>query len=244
MANEASSNGACRRAAIERSGHDERLTGGPRRRRGRGVRLGALVFTGALFLGCLYDADDRCSPGTALIDGIVCVCAEGSVLTDEGCVACGENEVAASGACVCASGFSRASEGAPCAAGPSTLGVACDTASAPCTDATYDVCHVTSGTAGYCTEGCASSADCEGGFACDVAATPPYCRRPPTGAGQTCATDADCAGTEATLCESRMSHQCVVVCDPAASECFPGMKCCDFTMFGAPAPFCLPDGSC
>jgi len=243
MTNEASSNGAGRRAAIERNGHGERLTGSTHHRRRRVARLGALVLTGALFLGCLYDADDRCSPGT-VFDGVVCLCAEGSVLTDDGCVVCGENEVAGSGACVCASGFSRASEGAPCEEAPSTLGVACDTTSAPCADAAYDVCHVTTGSAGYCTEGCASSTDCEGGFACDVAATPPYCRRPPTGAGQTCAADVDCAGTEATLCESRMSNQCVVVCDPAAPDCFPGMKCCDFTMFGAPAPFCLPDGSC
>lgn len=244
MPTEGSSKGACRGAALERGGRSQCPKDGAQRQRRRAARLGALMFTGALSLGCLYDADDRCSPGTVLFEGTVCVCAEGSVLTEEGCVVCGANEVPGAGACVCASGFSRASEGAPCEEGPSALGVACDTTSAPCEDATYDVCHATSGSAGYCTEGCASSADCEGGFACDVAATPPYCRRPPTGAGQTCAGDADCAGTEATLCESRMSHQCVVVCEPAASDCFPGMTCCDFTMFGAPAPFCLPDGSC
>jgi hypothetical protein len=245
MANEALSKGACRGAAFERRACSERLNGGADRQRRRAARFAALAFTGALFVGCLYDADDRCSPGTVLFGGTVCVCAEGSVLTDEGCLVCGENEVAGAGACVCASGFSRASEGAPCESAPSALGTACDTAaSAPCTDATYTVCHVTSGTAGYCTEGCVSSAECEGGFACEATAAPSYCRRPPTGAGQTCAVDADCAGTEATLCENRMSNRCVVVCDPTASDCFPGTQCCDFTMFGAPAPFCLPDGSC
>jgi hypothetical protein len=203
-----------------------------------------LTFVGSLLLGCLYDADDRCSPGTVLVGETVCVCTEGSVLTDEGCVVCGENEVAGSGGCVCAAGFSRSSEGAPCQAAASALGLACDASSAPCTDPTYNVCHVTSGTSGYCTEGCASSGDCDGGFACDTTATPAYCRRPPTGAGQTCSADAECAGTEATMCETFMSHQCVVVCDVAAPDCFPGMTCCDFTMFGAPAPFCLPEGSC
>lgn len=243
MANVALSNRTSQRTALVRTERGE----GPRRGSGFGrrrwVRAAALAAMGCLLLGCLYDADDPCSPGTVLSGGTVCVCAEGSVLTDDGCVDCGENEVADSAGCVCATGFSRASEGAPCESGPSALGVACDTASAPCADATYSVCHVTSDTGGYCTEGCTASADCEGGFACDTTATPAYCRRPPTGAGTTCSGDADCAGTEATLCENFMLNQCVVVCADAA-DCFPGTKCCDFTMFGAPAPFCLPDGSC
>jgi hypothetical protein len=223
-------------------GEGSKCAAGPERR--RWLRCVGLAFTATLLLGCLYDADDRCSPGTVLFGGTVCVCAEGSALTDEGCVVCGENEVAGAGGCVCAVGFSRSSEGAPCQAAASALGLTCDTLSAPCADTTYDVCHVTNGTGGYCTKSCADSGDCDGGFACDTAATPPYCRRPPAGAGMTCSGDADCAGTEATLCESRMSHQCVVVCDAAAQDCFPGLKCCDFTMYGAPAPFCLPDGSC
>jgi hypothetical protein len=244
MANVALSNCKRRSAAFARRGVAAGSMGPSGPRRLRWARGAALAFMGSLLLGCLYDADDRCSPGTVLFGETVCVCAEGSVLTDAGCVVCGENEVAGSGACVCAPGFSRGSEGASCEPAPSTLGVACDTASAPCADATYDVCHLTSDTDGYCTNGCTGSADCDGGFACDTLATPAYCRRPPTGAGMSCSADADCAGTEATLCESRMSHQCVVICDPAAADCFPGLKCCDFTMFGAPAPFCLPDGSC
>ncbi|MEO8180956.1 MAG: hypothetical protein ABI895_19145 [Deltaproteobacteria bacterium] len=198
----------------------------------------------ALIAGCVYDSDDRCSPDQTLLSEAFCLCPEDSVLIANDCVPCGENEVAGSGGCVCAAGFSRPAEGAACEVLPSTLGVACDTASTPCADATDRLCHAASGTAGYCTRACTSSADCEGGYACDTAATPAYCRRPPVRAGKACMTAADCAGTEAPVCESFMAHACVVVCAPATPDCFPGTKCCDFTMRGAPAPFCLPEGAC
>ena len=214
-----------------------------RRARAGAVRLGAWALLGALSYGCLYDEDDRCSAGQWLFDGAVCVCGEGSVLTEAGCVPCGENEVPGVSACDCAPGFSRAAADAPCTAAPSTLGVACD-ATTPCADAAYGVCQAANGSAGYCTEACTTSDDCEGGYACDTAATPPYCRRPPSGAGRSCTDSTECADTEATLCESFMLHQCVVVCDPTAPDCFPGTQCCDFTMFGAPAPLCLPLGAC
>lgn len=210
----------------------------------RVYRLVLWAGLGALLAGCVYDSGDRCSPGQTLLNDAFCLCGEGTVLIGATCVPCAENEVPGSGECVCATGFARPAEGAACEALTSTLGVACDTATSPCADATNDLCHATSDTAGYCTSACTSSTDCEGGYACDTAATPAYCRRPPVGAGQACTTDAECTDTEATLCESFMAHACVVVCAPAAPDCFPGTKCCDFTMFGAPAPFCLPDGAC
>jgi hypothetical protein len=214
------------------------------RARHRAGRLAAWALFGALSGGCLYDAEDRCSPGQVLQDDILCLCGEGSVLGETGCTPCGENEVAGGSACVCAPGFSRATADAPCSVTPSALGAACDTASMPCSDEVYGVCQPADGSAGYCTEACTSSDDCEGGYACDTVATPPYCRRPPSGAGRACATNADCADAEASLCEAFMLHECVVVCDVAAPDCFPGTQCCDFTGFGAPAPFCLPRGAC
>lgn len=210
----------------------------------RAGRLCIWAMLGALSSGCLYDADDRCSPGQVLVDGVTCVCAEGSALTEAGCTPCGDNEVSGGSACVCAPGFSRATVDSPCSLAPSALGAACDTATMSCSDEAYSLCQPSNGTAGYCTQVCTTSDDCEGGYACDVAATPPYCRRPPSGAGRACTANADCADTEATLCEAYMLHQCVVVCDVAAPDCFPGTQCCDFTMFGAPAPFCLPLGAC
>ena len=250
MADETLWKRARRSAAMERPARGDGRVSSARERVRRALRLARCAVLGPLISGCLYDAEVPCSPGQVLVNDAVCVCAEGSALTDQGCVPCGQNEVAGANGCVCADGTSRAAEGAPCEAGPSALGVACDTQGAPCSDAAYNVCHVTSdsggsATGGYCTEACTSSEDCEGGYACDVAATPTYCRRPPTGMGLACASNDDCAGNEASFCEGFMLHQCVVAnCSTAAQDCFPGTKCCDFTAFGAPAPFCLPDGAC
>lgn len=201
-------------------------------------------WCGLALSGCVYDADDRCGPGQTPLGKGLCVCLPGSVLTVAGCVACGENEVAAGAECVCAEGFSRAGEGAACEQRASGLGAACDAASSACPDPAYGLCFATDGSAGYCTEECTSSEDCEGGYACDTAAAPPFCRRPPVGAGQPCTSDAECTG-EATFCESFMLRQCVVSnCSPEADDCFSGTQCCDFTQFGAPVTFCLPTGAC
>lgn len=244
MGDEALRDSLRRRAAVGQDRQGGRESGGYRGAARRTYRLVLFAGLGGLIAGCVYDSDDRCSPGQSLLNDAFCLCPEGSVLIGDDCVPCAENEVPGGSGCVCATGFSRPAEGAACEAPPMTLGVACDTANAPCTDATDDLCHATSGTAGYCTSDCTTSADCRGGYACDTAATPAYCRRPPVGAGQACMSDAECAGTEATMCETFMAHACVVICAPASPDCFPGLKCCDFTMLGAPAPFCLPDGAC
>lgn len=206
----------------------------------------------------------------------ICVCAEGYAATKTGCVrcleneeagangcvckagygradaaapcnACGENEVTgATGACECATGFSRASAGAPCTPAPAGLDAACDTATTPCPDATYNHCHAVSGTAGYCTsQGCTSSADCAGGHMCDLTVTPSYCRRPPVGAGKPCASDADCAGTEATYCNTAVTQKCQVQgCTLSPNNCFTGTVCCDFTAYGVAQYQCVAEGSC
>ena len=215
------------------------------RRWRRVARIAFAALLGLAFAGCIYDDDDRCGPGQVLSPDAICVCADGFAMTALGCVACGENEVAGPSGCVCADGFSRPTDAGPCQAGPSTLGVECDTASAPCTDASYGLCVATSGTAGYCSNECTSSEECDGGYACDTGANAGYCRRPPTGAGRACAAPADCADAEASYCEFFQLHQCVVAgCSPAADDCFPGTVCCDFTAMGAPTTFCLPEGSC
>ena len=203
--------------------------------------LGALVPS-----ACVYDADDRCSPGQVLLTDSACGCAEGSAFTPQGCVPCAENEVAGPNGCACAEGLSRPTPDAACQASPRELGVACDAGSTPCTSSQYDHCQLVSGMGGYCTStGCASSAECEAGYACDAAASPPFCRRPPLGAGRACVAPADCAGTEATWCDTVVSHTCLVQgCSVAAQDCFEGTQCCDFTQFGVPAPLCVPPGAC
>jgi hypothetical protein len=205
----------------------------------------AALLAGAV--GCVYDPNHRCDDYEVLsADGRQCVCMPGAAMTAHGCTLCGANEVAGNGTCDCVAGYSRPAPGLACQQVPSAQGAACDTLSAPCTDPTYTTCHVTNGTAGYCTNvGCTTSAECPNGYACAVDAQPPYCRRPPVGAGRACQTSADCASSEATYCDSFMTHQCLVQgCALAPDNCFAGTVCCDLTSFGVPQPICVQSGTC
>lgn len=204
-----------------------------------------------------------------------CICAEGYATTATGCVACKENEVAgasgcvckpkygrttekgaceacgehevtgATGACECEPGFSKESPKAACEPLPAGVGVACD-ATTPCTDTTYNYCYTGSATTGYCTtQGCASTDDCSNGYMCDLTATPTYCRRAPLGAGKTCASDADCAGTEATYCDTYQTKSCLVQgCTVTPDNCFTGTECCDLSAYGIVQPLCIAAGAC
>ena len=215
-----------------------------RRHRGPLLSLAAVLAAAA---SCVYDANNRCDENEMLsADGRQCICVPGSAMTAHGCTLCGANEVPGNGMCDCAPGFSRPMPGAACAQAPVALGMACDTQSAPCTDATYSTCHVTGGTAGYCTNtGCATSADCSGGYACETSATPAFCRRPPMGAGMPCQSPADCAGTEATFCDLAVTHTCLVQgCSLTADDCFQGTQCCDLSGFGVAQPICVQSGTC
>ncbi|HMA95449.1 MAG TPA: hypothetical protein VKP30_22325 [Polyangiaceae bacterium] len=209
-----------------------------------------LAFTtlGFAFVGCVYDADQRCGPGMVLEkDGSEsCVCATGYAPTPTGCVACGAHETAGPTGCVCETGYSKASPTEPCTAAPAGLGTPCDASTNPCVDATFNHCHVVSGTAGYCTtQGCTSTAECTGGYMCELTAPPAYCRRPPVGAGTPCDSDAKCAGTEATYCDTSQSKTCVVQgCTLTPDNCFTGTECCDLSIYGLKLPLCVPTGAC
>jgi hypothetical protein len=212
------------------------------------VALGLLALgASTLAAGCVYNANDRCDENEELTpDGTSCACVSGAVMTGHACVLCGANEVPGNGMCVCATGYTRPTPDAACVPAPSALGMSCDTTSAACTDATYSHCEVTSGTAGYCTNtGCASSADCMGGYACDMSGSIPFCRRPPVGAGQACQSNTDCAGTEATFCDTAVTQQCHVQgCTLSPDNCFEGTQCCDLSQFGVPQPICVQTGTC
>ena len=212
---------------------------------GRPLLSLAVLLAGAV--GCVYDPNHRCDDNEMLSsDGRQCVCVPGAAMTAHGCTLCGANEVPGQGICGCAPGYSRATPDAACQQVPSALGMVCDTLTVPCTDPKYSTCHVTSGTAGYCTNlGCTTSADCLDGYACDTRAVPGYCARPPVGAGQACQSNADCAGSEATYCDSFMTHQCHVQgCALAPDNCFSGTVCCDLTTFGVAQPICVQSGTC
>ncbi len=201
------------------------------------LALGLLAAVSA----CVYDADDRCGPNQVKVDHGRCACAANTVPAAEGCDFCPEHEVAESGSCVCESGFERAEESGPCVLETIGLGDACDDDSA-CMKAPYTHCQASPGGA-YCTN-LDCSGECEGGYACDTAASPPYCRRPPTGQGAACTSQDDCAGNEASYCEMLQGHICLVQgCVIDGSDCYVGWTCCDLSAFGF-STLCVPEGNC
>jgi len=181
-----------------------------------------------------------------------CVCQSGYGRNSatEPCLPCGANEVPGStGACECAVGYSRSAgsdAGGACEAASAALGVACVTGVNACTDATINYCQMASATAGYCTtQNCTSTADCSGGYVCNLTASPTYCQRPPVGAGKACTSNDDCAGTEATYCDTFVTHTCLVQgCTLSPDNCFTGSECCDLSSYGIPQPLCLAAGAC
>jgi hypothetical protein len=205
-----------------------------------------LVAAGVLLCGCVYDPHDRCDPGQ-VFNGDSCTCPANTLMLDGGaCQPCGANEIVSAGACQCVAGYSRSSQDAGCEPNPADMGVACDPASAPCASPVYGHCEATSGTSGYCTtSGCTSADQCTGGYDCDTNSSPSYCRRPPTGYGATCGTDADCASYDAKYCETMVAHQCLVNnCTKSPNSCFVGYDCCDLTTLGIPQKICIPKGNC
>lgn len=202
-----------------------------------------MAFVAHTLPACVYDSNNPCGDGGFEVygDNQRCVCPEGAVLTATGCIECGEHEVATATSCECETGYSRPGPGEPCeeAAG---LGAECDPASPEC-GSPYTHCEP-AGDSGYCTtDGCGSSDDCDGGYACDADST--VCKRPPLGLGTSCSTPEDCAGTEATFCDTFMTMTCQVQgCSLDPDDCFEGYECCDLSMFGLPEPLCVPTGAC
>jgi len=216
----------------------------------RGVeRLGMLFIGGGLILGtagCPYDPDAPCGPHQVVYgDNVRCVCEPGAALTENGCVPCGPHEVPGSSGCGCEAGYSRAAGASECTPTPAGLGAACDPSQPDCSDPRYSLCYEpANGGAPYCTStDCASG--CDGGYACDESVEPSVCLRPPAGLFQSCASSADCEGTEATYCDTFQTHSCLVQgCSLSTNDCFVGFECCDLSSFGVPQPLCIPAGAC
>jgi hypothetical protein len=203
------------------------------------------VFVGALVPGCLYDANNRCPVGHLFNPALQgCVCPPGSVADAGSCQACGVNEEAVGVKCECKSGATRNASGVceVVSAGP---GAECAPAASACT-APSDFCQESPDGKGYCTsKGCSSHADCSAGWTCTTWEAAPYCRRPFTGLGKTCAASADCAGLDASYCEALSSKTCQVQgCTSSPDTCGVGLACCDLAKLGLPVTFCLPPTSC
>jgi hypothetical protein len=200
------------------------------------VPLLALLLTPS----CLVDLADRCGENQHY-DGenAVCVCDGDYALEGNVCVRCGANETGSRDGCVCVDGFSRPTPDAPCAelAG---LGQECQS-DADCGDAEYRYCHLGEGGAsGYCTApDCQTAADCPTDYGCNTREIPTYCERPPQGLGNACTSNADCAGNEASYCETVQAHSCLVNdCKPDPNKCHGDWVCCDIGLLTE--SLCLP----
>jgi hypothetical protein len=199
--------------------------------------------------GCVYDPQDRCGPQQEISDVGACVCVAGLVLRGTSCEACPEHEREANGACQCDDGYERAADGQPCTFVVSAgLGASCDDAT-PCVDPVFNVCHSGGVGGSYCTRrGCESMADCGGDYACSAREPVPFCERPPVGQAAACETNASCAGTDATFCDSFISKRCLVPdCSLTTPNCFADWECCDLSgvgLPGLPKTVCVPAGEC
>lgn len=64
----------------------------------------------------------------------------------------------------------------------------------------------------------------------------------PMGLGMSCSSNDDCADTEATFCDTFMSHTCQVQgCSLDPNDCYEGAACCDFSAYGL-GTLCVPGG--
>jgi hypothetical protein len=210
--------------------------------RGSARRSTALAL-GLLASSCVLDTDARCGRDQVFSDER-CVCADGTIYTAAGCVPCREGEVASALGCVCGVGYARSTPDAACEPIPYGIGLECASDS-ECLNAEYPHCQSSPLGDAYCTSaGCDETSVCGAGYACDLGATPAYCRRPPVGVGQACSSDADCAGGEAAYCDQGFSSTCLVKdCTLAPDDCFPGTECCDLSSFALPT-LCVAPGTC
>lgn len=196
---------------------------------------------------CIYDPDDRCGPHQHLGPNSSCVCDDGLVLQGQGCVPCGDNETWQSGLCVCSDGYTRsADDGGTCVLGGP--GSSCDLKATPstCQGADFTVCRDHGEGDGYCTTTCSADEDCPHGFVCDLTVTPSTCKTAAVGEGDACKTQADCAGKDATYCETVYVHKCLVPgCSPDNPvSCSEGWLCCDTRPLGLNLTLCAPVGLC
>jgi hypothetical protein len=185
----------------------------------------------AIAAGCMYDASRPCGPNMHFDDTLeACMCDDHAAPVDGGCQPCAADEVVVANACACPSGTSKDAANV-CTTVPG-LGDPCD-ATTPCDDATYSYCGMKDGaTAGSCTNQCASNNDCIDSYTCATWLAQPYCMVF-DGLGKPCTTQDDCAGSDATFCDTYISHTCVVAnCTLTGNECPRGLTCCDLSNYG------------
>lgn len=206
-----------------------------------------LLVAGSAASACLLE-DERCGPYQVEqhIDNVaLCVCAPDAIPRDDGhaCEPCGDHETPTGGECLCEEGFVRTTTDGPCE--QSSIGAEC-TASEECSEA-FPYCFIGSamstGGAGYCTTvGCEDNAGCPGSWTCEADGSERICKSLPSGLGDHCTTDDDCAGQQASFCERFQTNTCMLQdCATGTTRCPNEWSCCDYSgLLGV--SLCLPPG--
>jgi hypothetical protein len=203
--------------------------------------ISALLASWVLCLGACLADEGRCSPHQELNAAGLCVCVRGYVPDAKlVCHACADHEVSQGDVCVCAQGYSRGAD-MLCAEQSSSIGSSCSGDE----DCEPSAPHCDLGASEpYCTTlDCSGPSDCAAGYACDTDASPALCRRGPSGLGDSCRSAADCAGKEASYCETNRANACLVPDCHSDGDCFIGWECCDLTSFGLPT-LCVREAAC
>lgn len=192
--------------------------------------------------GCLVE-QGRCGPNQERNVADNCVCARGFVPDSKlVCQPCATNELSVGDKCVCAPGFTRDSASQECIPVVADVGKPCVT-DADCPTGGPHCHHPKSGES-YCTvTGCTQLMECPFGYGCDVRGTPTVCARAPSGLFSDCQSQEDCAGQEASFCETSVSYLCTVANCKTDADCFAGLECCDVTAYGLPT-ICVQEGLC
>lgn len=189
---------------------------------------------------CLVDLDARCGEHQHYDSAQgVCLCDADAELVGNACVLCAEHEVGSPDGCVCVDGYVRptATDGCQALAG---LGEDCSS-DAECGEAEYAYCRLEAGaSSGYCTaRDCAGGAACPGDYSCNAREAVSFCQRPPSGLGQACSSSDDCAGNEASYCETVVAKSCVVNgCASDPDKCYGDWVCCDIGLLSQ--SLCVP----
>lgn len=217
---------------------------GSRASRATSRSVGALGLSLGLSLGsgCLVD-QGRCGSHQEHNAVGNCVCISGYVLANDlQCRPCGEHQRSVGDRCLCQAGYAfDAQQNCVPQAPPSSVEACQRSEDCP---ANVPTCHMPNKGDPYCSvTGCKSAADCPGGFGCDTDAVPAVCVRPPTGQATPCTSSADCAGKEASYCETYSAHVCLVPGCKVAGDCFPGWDCCDLSSYSL-GSLCVPEGTC
>jgi hypothetical protein len=180
----------------------------------RSAGIWLVFFAGAL--GCLVDPDAPCGEQFSKVSDGACACPAGTIVVAGSCSPCGEHEHSEGNQCVCESGYQRAAGSAECALAESAEPDRSDQGAG----------------------GCSSSAECAAGSICDLYGSH-ACVAPPNGFGMACTSASECAGTEATFCDTFASRSCQVQgCSELGGVCPGDMICCSYAILSV--SLCIP----